>query len=77
MNEELLELERDWWAGRLDNAEFHQRFHDLTQGTRHPRITHHVQTTGPRCKGCGGFTTYTRVKRCGLCMKCENLSKPR
>ena len=30
-----------------------------------------VQTSGPKCKGCGAFTTYKRVNTHGLCMKCE------
>jgi hypothetical protein len=30
-----------------------------------------VQTSGPKCKQCGAFTTYKRVNTHGLCMKCE------
>lgn len=33
------------------------------------------QISGPKCKNCGAFTTYTRVNTHGLCMKCENESK--
>ena len=29
------------------------------------------QTSGPRCLRCGNFTTYTRVRKHGMCMRCE------
>lgn len=38
------------------------------------RPVHH-QVSGPRCKDCHGFTTYTRVNSHGLCMQCEINSK--
>ena len=31
-----------------------------------------VQESDPRCRNCGGFTTYARVSSHGLCMRCEN-----
>jgi hypothetical protein len=30
-----------------------------------------VQTSGPACTNCGAFTTRTRVRSHGMCMRCE------
>ena len=35
-------------------------------------IRRDTQTRGPKCKRCGAFTTYARVRSCGLCMRCES-----
>ncbi len=57
----------------LDSASsieaLYERLRDL-QSNEPPRK--HVQTSGGVCRGCSGWTTYTRQNsEKGLCMKCE------
>jgi len=54
---------------RLLRGIFQARLGDGTFREERPK---QIQTSGPRCKQCGAFTTKKRVETHGLCMKCEN-----
>lgn len=40
-----------------------------------PSLLANQQTSGPRCRKCGAFTTYARVDSHGMCMRCESAAK--
>jgi predicted Zn-ribbon and HTH transcriptional regulator len=60
-------LQRKYGWERLAEALEQAAETDQTRGS--------AQTSGPRCAQCGAFTTHTRVRSHGLCMRCETSSK--
>lgn len=56
----------------LDSASSIEALYERLRDLQSNEPRKHVQTSGGVCRGCGGWTTYTRQNsEKGLCMKCE------